>query len=136
MHAGEAGGGPLDCTLTTQGEGGGESLDWQLVSRAANMLGGLRLQPRAAPLCQLDWELHIGDDGMVEDVNGLLDKIFRFEFPILLISSGLRIQSIFGRIRILQIRSLKWDPDPGSYWHLKNQFKHLNFFHIKHIPFF
>jgi len=26
-------------------------------------------------------------------------------------------------------------PDPGSYWHLKNQFKHLNFFHIKHISF-
>ena len=22
--------------------------------------------------------------------------------------------------------------DPGSYWHLKNPFKHLNFFHIKH----
>ena len=25
------------------------------------------------------------------------------------------------------------DPDPRSYWHLKNQFKHLHFFHIKHI---
>ena len=49
--------------------------------------------------------------------------------------SGLRIRSIFGRIRlrILQIRILKLDPDPGSYWHLKSQFKHLNFFHIKHI---
>ena len=48
---------------------------------------------------------------------------------------GLRIRSIFGRlrIRILQIRILKPDPDPGSYCHLKNQFKHHNFFHIKHI---
>ena len=27
-------------------------------------------------------------------------------------------------------------PYPGSYWHLKNQFKHLNFFHIKHTYFF
>lgn len=72
---GEAGGGSLDCTLT-QGEAG-ESLDWQLVSRAANMLGDLRVMPRAAPLCQLDWELHITEDGMVEDVNSLLDKIFR-----------------------------------------------------------
>ena len=33
--------------------------------------------------------------------------------------SGLRIRSIFGRIRILQ-----------SYWHLKNQFKHQHFFRI------
>ena len=46
---------------------------------------------------------------------------------------GLRIRSIFGRIRILQIRILKSDTDPGSYWLLKNQFKHQNFFHIKHI---
>ena len=47
----------------------------------------------------------------------------------------LRIRSIFGRIllriRILQIRVLK--PDPGSYWHLNNQFKHQKFFHTKHI---
>ena len=49
--------------------------------------------------------------------------------------AGLRIRSIFGRIRlrVLQIRILKLDPDPGSYWHLKNQFNHLNFFPIKHI---
>ena len=40
---------------------------------------------------------------------------------------------LFGRIWILQIRILKSDPDPGYYWHLQNQFKHLNFFHIKHI---
>ena len=46
---------------------------------------------------------------------------------------GLWIRSIFGRIRILQIRILKSDPDPVSYWDLKNQFKHLNFFDIKHI---
>ena len=48
---------------------------------------------------------------------------------------GLQIRSIFGRIRlrILKIRILKLDPDPESYLHLKNQFKHLNFFHIKHI---
>ena len=34
--------------------------------------------------------------------------------------AGLRIRSIFGRIRIHQIRILKPDPapDPGSYWHL------------------
>ena len=30
-------------------------------------------------------------------------------------AAGLRIRSIF--IRILQIRILKSDPDPGSYWH-------------------
>jgi hypothetical protein len=90
LSEGEAGGGGLDCTLTTQGEeaGGGESsLDWQLVSRASNLLGSSRLQlnPRAAPLCQLDWELHIAEDGIVEDVTGLLDKIFRSElksYPI------------------------------------------------------
>ena len=46
------------------------------------------------------------------------------------VTSGLRIRSIFGRIQIQQIRILKSDPDPVSYWHLKNQFKHLNFFHI------
>jgi len=48
-------------------------------------------------------------------------------------TAGLRIRSIFGpiRLRILQIRILK--PDPGSCWHLKNQFKHQNFFHMKHI---
>ena len=44
------------------------------------------------------------------------------------INEGLRIRSIFGRIRILQIRILKSDPDPGSYWHFKNQFKHQIFF--------
>ena len=44
---------------------------------------------------------------------------------------GLRIRSIFGRLRIMQIIISK--SDPGSYWHLKNQFKHLNFFHIKRI---
>ena len=44
---------------------------------------------------------------------------------------GLRIRSIFGRIRIQQIRILK--TGSGSYWHLKNQFKHQNIFHIKHI---
>ena len=53
------------------------------------------------------------------------------------LNPGLGIRPIFGRIRlrirILQIRILKLDPDPGSYWHLKNQFKHLNFVHIKHI---
>ena len=50
---------------------------------------------------------------------------------------GLRIRSIFGRIQILPIRILKSDPDPdpGSYLHLKNQFKHQNFFHIKHISY-
>jgi hypothetical protein len=41
------------------------------------LLGGLQLTARQAPLCQLDWELHITEDGMVEDVSGLLDKIFR-----------------------------------------------------------
>ena len=46
---------------------------------------------------------------------------------------GLRIRSISGRIRILQIRILKLDPDPGSYWHLKYQFKHLIFFLTSNI---
>ena len=49
----------------------------------------------------------------------------------LYLPAGLRIRSIFGRIR--QIRILKSDPDPGSYWHFKNQFKHQKFVHIKHI---
>ena len=44
--------------------------------------------------------------------------------------AGLWIRSILGwiRLRIQQIEILKSDPDPGSYWHLKNQFKNLNFF--------
>ena len=64
-------------------------------------------------------------------------SIFWFSFPLDSVwgafQAGLRIRSIFGRI--LQIRILKSypDPDPRSYRHLKNQFKHLNFFHIKHI---
>ena len=32
-----------------------------------------------------------------------------------------------------QSEFLTSDPDPGSYWHLKNQFKHQIFFYIKHI---
>ena len=44
LPLGEAAGGGLDCTLT-QGEAG-ESLDWQLVSRASNLLAGLQLNPR------------------------------------------------------------------------------------------
>ena len=36
---------------------------------------------------------------------------YRYLYP------GLRIRSIFGRILIQQIRILKSDPDPGSYWY-------------------
>ena len=65
--------------------------------------------------------------GEMGSLLGLLDKMETD--PML--QAGLRIRSIFGRIR--QIRILK--SDPGSYWPLKNQFKHLNFFHIKHTVF-
>ena len=41
------------------------------------MLKSLDLGSRGLPLCQLDWELHIDEDGVVEDVEALLDKIFR-----------------------------------------------------------
>ena len=43
--------------------------------------------PRESPLCQLDWELHITEDGMVEDVTGLLNKIFRSDIGSVLQTS-------------------------------------------------
>jgi hypothetical protein len=62
----------------TQGEAG-ESLDWQLVSRTGpSLLTNLSLPSRESPLCQLDWELHITEEGIVEDVPGLLEKVFRY----------------------------------------------------------
>ena len=42
-----------------------------------SLLKGLDLEVRAEPLCQLDWTLHINEDGIVEDVPELLDKIYR-----------------------------------------------------------
>ena len=83
-------------------------------------------------------------DSLLNLSNFSKNKFYQLEVPYLHrtgtccdIIARLRIRSIFGRIllriRILQIRILKPDPDPGSYWHLKNQFKHQILFHIKHI---
>ena len=44
-------------------------------------------------------------------------------YKLSFITSGLRIRSIFGRIQLrIRIQQIR------SYWHLKNQFRHLNFF--------
>jgi len=66
-------------------------------------------------------------DGEDEDVREERSKIAaimanRYTVPSYLLV-GLRIRSIFGRIRIQKIRIFKtgsgsWIPDPGSYWHL------------------
>ena len=40
------------------------------------IMASYRPAVRDAPLCQLDWELHIDTDGVVREVPRLLDKIF------------------------------------------------------------
>jgi len=50
---------------------------WQVVSSRKSLLKSMELRHRGAPLCALDWELHQKEDGIVEDVPSLLDKIFR-----------------------------------------------------------
>ena len=37
----------------------------------------VQVSVRDAPLCQLDWELHINSEGMVQEVPELLEKIFK-----------------------------------------------------------
>ena len=67
----EGGGGSLEC----HGEDGGDN--WQLVNNARSLLKCVDARNRGSPLCQLDWELHINEDGVVEDVSSLLNKISR-----------------------------------------------------------
>jgi len=64
---------------TVQGEGGNgeESDNWQLVSSRRSLLKSLEDLPRSAPVCQLDWELHVHSSGVIEDVPDLLEKIYR-----------------------------------------------------------
>lgn len=40
-------------------------------------MNGYQEVERDAALCQLDWELHINDEGVVTEVPQLLEKIFR-----------------------------------------------------------
>jgi len=74
---GDSLGSNIDCQGEGEGEGDGSSDNWQLVNSRRSLLKGLDLEVRAEPLCQLDWTLHINEDGIVEDVPELLDKIYR-----------------------------------------------------------
>jgi len=69
---GEAVSNSLDC----QGEEDGAD-NWQLVNSRRSLLKSLDVGVRGEPLCQLDWELHFTQEGIVEDVPTLLEKIFR-----------------------------------------------------------
>jgi len=54
-----------------------EGENWQLVSNRRSLLNSLEVQARISSVCQLDWELHVSDSGIVEDVPDLLEKIYR-----------------------------------------------------------
>eukprot|EP00088_Acartia_fossae_P057884 TRINITY_DN6757_c0_g1_i1.p1 TRINITY_DN6757_c0_g1~~TRINITY_DN6757_c0_g1_i1.p1 ORF type:complete len:680 (-),score=141.56 TRINITY_DN6757_c0_g1_i1:151-2190(-) len=63
---------------TVPGEATGEDGDnWQLVSNRRSLLTSTQDEPRSAAVCQLDWELHVNESGIVEDVPDLLEKIYR-----------------------------------------------------------
>jgi len=67
--------GTLECMDTGQTD----SAEWQLVTSRANtsLLTGVLPAKRHQPLCPLDWELHIDQDGVVTDVPLLLEKIYK-----------------------------------------------------------
>jgi len=75
---GESVGASLDVSQSVHNEQG-EKTDWQLVTNKSTpcVMTSVVSSVREAPLCQLDWELHINSDGMVQDVPELLEKIFR-----------------------------------------------------------
>eukprot|EP00092_Neocalanus_flemingeri_P044554 GFUD01049458.1.p1 GENE.GFUD01049458.1~~GFUD01049458.1.p1 ORF type:complete len:754 (+),score=195.23 GFUD01049458.1:104-2365(+) len=56
-----------------------ENTDWQLVTNKSRscVMSKVKACERDAPLCQLDWELHIDSEGMVQEVPQLLEKIFK-----------------------------------------------------------
>jgi hypothetical protein len=50
----------------------------QVFSRSRTcVMSQVQVSVRDAPLCQLDWELHINSEGMVQEVPELLEKIFK-----------------------------------------------------------
>ena len=53
---------------------------------------------KAVDAVSLDWELHITEDGMVEDVTGLLNKIFRSDMGSVL-QTSMTPQSEFKSLR-------------------------------------
>jgi len=67
--------GTLECMDTGQTD----SAEWQLVTSRAksSLLTGVVPAKRYQPLCQLDWELHIDQDGVVTDVPLLKEKIYK-----------------------------------------------------------
>jgi len=75
---GESVGASLDISQSVHNEHG-ENTDWQLVTNKSRscVMSNVQSSVREAPLCQLDWELHINSDGMVQEVPELLDKIFK-----------------------------------------------------------
>lgn len=69
----------LDCSQAVPNDQGGEEgTEWQLVTNKSKpcLISTATPCPREAPLCQLDWELHINGEGVVVDVPQLLKKIF------------------------------------------------------------
>jgi len=75
---GESGGASLDISQSVHNDIG-ERTDWQLVTNKSKtcIMNGYQEVERDAALCQLDWELHINDEGVVTEVPQLLEKIFR-----------------------------------------------------------
>jgi len=75
---GESVGVSLDISQSVHNEQG-ENTDWQLVTNKSRscVMSNVKASVREAPLCQLDWELHINSEGMVQEVPELLEKIFK-----------------------------------------------------------
>lgn len=75
---GESVGASLDISQSVHNEHG-ENTDWQLVTNKSRtcVMSQVQVSVRDAPLCQLDWELHINSEGMVQEVPELLEKIFK-----------------------------------------------------------
>lgn len=75
---GESVGASLDISQSVHNEQG-ENTDWQLVTNKSRscLMSSVVASFREAPLCQLDWELHICGEGMVQEVPELLAKVFK-----------------------------------------------------------
>eukprot|EP00092_Neocalanus_flemingeri_P012457 GFUD01013430.1.p1 GENE.GFUD01013430.1~~GFUD01013430.1.p1 ORF type:complete len:661 (+),score=200.01 GFUD01013430.1:248-1984(+) len=75
---GESVGASLDISQSVHNEQE-ENTDWQLVTNKSRscVMSSVQACERDAPLCQLDWELHIDSEGMVQEVPQLLQKIFK-----------------------------------------------------------
>jgi len=75
---GESVGASLDISQSVHNEQG-ENTEWQLVTNKSRscLMSSVVASVREAPLCQLDWELHICSEGMVQEVPELLEKVFK-----------------------------------------------------------